>query len=811
MLYSFRPAIRRVSLNSLMLPLVLLAALIMSGQVIAESVIEEYDFGRWETLFSQTEDYLENNSFDDERATELNSALNDVRSEALGLRDSVSREIEAARKLLEALGERPADNEAPESEVIAEKRQEYESQITDLKEQLAQIELAVVRTNDLADGLSQKRTGLFLEEIFSRYPIPLKTETVYSALREALGHLSTLVSAPVEWFRSLDTEGRNRLALIPTLLVLVFSLALGFLLRRLILRRYGRDEQNTNPSPTLRISAAIAEGVARGVVPLLTLSGLALWVIQHNWEIEGLLRDMMLSGFRASIYFIGFSALTMAVLSPDKPDWRLVQMSQLAARILGYTTMALIGVVSLDFFVVESTRTLTLSLQMQSVYISLAIVLKAGLILVLCIERWWQPGEGEEADVAPSSNSDSNPLLSYLRRVVAIIAAISIIATLSGYANFAGYLIDSLINSALYLLGFLGLRAILVELLAAVTRSSFLRKQLGLRIITLQRIRLWVGGLITTSVSVLAIMQLLLVWGVAKSDLSRWIQTMFTGFSVGSITISVTEIVFAIGVFVAVMVMTRLFQRALLGSILPQFTSDRSVQHSLSSGAGYIGFLLALMMFIAALGIKLESLIIVAGALSVGIGFGLQNIVNNFVSGLILILERPIKVGDWVVIGQNEGFVQEINFRATELQTFTRASVIIPNSEMLSNAVTNLTYHDKIARVEIPLQVAYGSDPDRVIEILEQAAESHDDVLVYPKAFVLLLDFAADGLNFELRCYVRDGTEKLSVSSTIRLDILRRLNEEGIEIPFPQRVIHLENSRSDNEGDSADNGNLQIT
>lgn len=758
-------------------------------------VVQEY-VETWDTVFSETEQYLQAGVYSDEKSESLYNSLSDIRSTALGLKESVDAQTGAVSKLLEALGEKPEADSTPESVIIAQKRDEYEDQITHYKEQLAQIELAFIRTDELTNGLSKLRTGLLVQEIFSRYPPPLNTDTLFIAIREALSHIQSMVRAPLDWYNSLERDSLQRAELLPTVLIIVFSVSLGFFMRAAILNRYGRDDANENPSLTLRISAAIAEGVARGLVPLLTLAGLGLWIVQHNLRIEGLFLDMLRSGFKASVYFVVFSTLTMAVLSPNKPDWRLTGMSQVASRIVGYTAILLIGATAIDFFIVDSTRSLDLSLQMQSVYLSLVVTLKSSLILIICSNRWWDSGGDEETTDSSVSLSSTLLLLLYVRRLIILIAVISIIATGFGYANFATYLIDNLISSTIFILGFMGLRAILMESLAAITRSGFLRKQLGLRIITLQRIRLWVGGLITTSIIIAAIFQLLLIWGVAKADLLRGVEAIADGFSVGSITISLTEIVFAVLVFIAAMALTRLFQRSLLNTILPQFTSDRSVQHSLSSGAGYIGILIAFMMFIAALGIKLESIVIVAGALSVGIGFGLQNIVNNFVSGLILILERPIKVGDWVVVGENEGFVQEINFRATELETFTRASVIIPNSEILSNAVTNLTYHDKIARIEIPLQVAYGTGPRRVFEILQNAAHTHELVLANPEPFVLLTDFGADGLCFELRCYVRDGTEKLAISSAIRLEILEKLEQAGIDIPYPQRVVRFDKTET---------------
>ncbi|MCB1754343.1 MAG: mechanosensitive ion channel family protein [Gammaproteobacteria bacterium] len=750
---------------------------------------------RWETVFQAAESYLGDQRFDEVQSEDLYNQLNRIRSEALNFKNITDKQYQAIANLLEALGEKPAENEQPESQTISEKRSKYNDELSQKREQLAQIDLALVRVDELADGLSTLRRGLMVQEIFTRYPPPVDVQTLAIALPEVLKHIQSLVLAPGDWFESLSAEDRQRLAVWPTILVTVLSLLLGIFLRSWILQRYGRDESTENPPLTMKITAAIADGVARGLVPLLTLIGLGLWISQHTVVTEGLFAEMLKAGFGASVYFVALGTLANAVLSPEHPGWRLIDLSPVATRIVGYATLLLIAVVAIDMFIVEATRSLALSLSMQSTYISLLILIKAMLIILISLPRWWvaQGSEENRAETEIGVMPAPRPTIyvDYLRRLIIVVAFVAILASFAGYANLAMYLVENLIDSAVYILLFMGLRAVLLEILTAITRSRLLRQQAGLKLITLKHIKLWGGGLITAALVIIVALKLVLIWGVSEEDLSRWIGSLLTGMKVGSITISLSDIAIAIFVFIAVMALTRLIQRALLSSILPQFTANRAVQHSLSSGTGYIGIVVAIMMFVAALGINLESIALVAGALSVGIGFGLQNIVNNFVSGLILILERPIKVGDWVVVGQHEGFVQQINFRATELETFTRASVIIPNSEMLSNSVTNLTYHDKTSRVELPLQVAYGTDPNVVIGILETVAREQDEVLNYPKAFVLLTGFGADGLDFELRCFIRDATMKLTVASNIRLRLLEKLNEAGIEIPFPQRVLHM--------------------
>jgi small-conductance mechanosensitive channel len=185
----------------------------------------------------------------------------------------------------------------------------------------------------------------------------------------------------------------------------------------------------------------------------------------------------------------------------------------------------------------------------------------------------------------------------------------------------------------------------------------------------------------------------------------------------------------------------------------------------------------------------------VAGALSVGIGFGLQNIVNNFVSGLILLFERPIKSGDFVTVGGVEGTVKQISIRSTEIETLDRQNVIVPNSELVSQQVTNWVLHDPHGRLQLLVGVAYGSDVDKVRDVLLDVAQGHPQVLTdgisSPRPKVLFREFGDSALIFELRVWIRQIRRRFDVSSEINFGIERAFREAGIEIPFPQRDLHV--------------------
>ena len=213
--------------------------------------------------------------------------------------------------------------------------------------------------------------------------------------------------------------------------------------------------------------------------------------------------------------------------------------------------------------------------------------------------------------------------------------------------------------------------------------------------------------------------------------------------------------------------------------------------NSIGAVLAYTGFLASLLLALSYLGFSLSNVALVAGALSVGIGFGLQSIANNFVSGLILLAERPIKVGDWIVLGDQQGRVQKISVRSTEIRTFDQSTVIVPNADLITGRVVNWTHGGTLGRIVIHVGVSYSADPRKVMELLLGVGEESSKTLDYPKTRVVFAGFGDSSLDFTLYAYIRDVGETLAVQTELRLAIFEALKANDIEIPFPQRDVHI--------------------
>jgi len=395
----------------------------------------------------------------------------------------------------------------------------------------------------------------------------------------------------------------------------------------------------------------------------------------------------------------------------------------------------------------------------------------------------------------------------HVRRAAFVLAILLIGAGGAGYRNLSWFIFTGLIATGVVLALLFVANRFAGGFLTGVIEGwepwqerirRSIRVERGARMLSFLFLRIFIQTLFVFC----AVFALSWIWSPTGKGFGYISSLIFQGFPLGAFRVIPFRILIGIIGFLVIWFLVRWLKGLLETKWLDGSKYEPGALEALVTIAGYAGFVIAAVFALSLAGFDLSKLAIIAGALSVGIGFGLQNIVNNFVSGLILLFERPIKRGDWVVVGSTEGYVKKIRVRSTVITTFDRADVIVPNSELLSNQVTNWMFDFPEGRVHIIIGVAYGSDLELVRKVLFDVAMSHPEVVKdgsFPNPVVWLKDFADSSINFDLNFYIRKVDKRLSVSSEIRYAIEEAFRKHGISIPFPQRDLYIKNWPKDSK------------
>lgn len=733
---------------------------------------------------SEIETALQKDELTEEDLTEFRVDLEKAGGDIL---DRVSQflpdiqELETGISRLPAL---PAEGEPAEPENIQAERAALVQEKANATIAVKDAEILSVKAASLTQRVLEKRRALFVSSILERRNIDSNVfNEVSSGAPDASNRILQILSA---WFGT--TLPQNIVGLLSAFGVAAFISAGFYWLVSPIRIWERRLEQAEEISPLQKIMLAFFPTVVSGVFA--AIIGMTL----HNaFQYFGLYRlriDEMVFNFILIVVVLYFIwNLLRAILAPKNANQRLIAITDKSASRLFWAGVAMAVVYGADYFGSELISLFSLPVEFTIVKTLIAIALIAAILIAAVMTRL----NVFDPQSARSGYRGWKPIIYWL--VWLSIAAIVISAAL-GYVSLSRFIVGQIIVTGSILatmyIGFLTSRAISAQGAMASTKlGSHLSQTRDYSDFRLDQLGLVFSILTNVVVLLIGLPLLLLQWGIQTDEILSWAGSAFTGFTIGGVQISIARILIALFAFAALIFATRFVQRWFDGKVLARTQLDSGVKNSIKSGVGYVGFFIAALVGISWAGFNLSNIALIAGALSVGIGFGLQNIVNNFVSGIIMLIERPIKVGDIIAVAGSEGFVRKINVRATELETFDRQSVIIPNSEVINTSVGNWMHTDHMRRIVIAVGVAYGSDIEKVRELLLECVKEDSRVASFPAPFVHFSDFGASSLDFQLRFFIRDLMLYPVVETDVRFAIDKAFRDNNIEIPFPQTDLHI--------------------
>ncbi len=719
--------------------------------------------------------------FDEASLVDIQLQLDDIIDAMETIRQDLQPRLDAITTREEALGEPPGENDPPEPDGLVAERQSLANEKALINTDIGAAAAVSRDAEDLARSVSDYRSTLFREALLGRADISWQSWN--EARAEIVPELQQIGTRVSGW--ASFTWRYKRGALVAAV---ALTLALGLLFaygeRHLASRVLRHDPADENPSAferhTLAFWSTLLPVVALGVFVSLAAFFFNSFNLLRG-DISAMLAPMVY--FVLMVFFV--SRLATAVLSPGQPQWRLVPVSNRGAQLLWWLVFAMVFVNAGDYLAASISDVLETPFVLIVVQSFLATVIIGFILIVTSFVR-----------PLVSEDGGRKAWPATIRILLQVLGLALIVLSLAGYVGLARFVATQivLIGSLLVTIyiGFLAARAVSEpEPFAGSALGQFLADRLGFSRMVVEQCGLFSGLLLYLAILGLGIPVVFLAWGFHPEDIQNWVQERLSSITIGDVTISLTGILLGILLFAAGYFITRWFQRWIDENVMQRGRLEPGLRNSIRTAIGYAGVALAAVIGLSVAGLNLSNLAIVAGALSVGIGFGLQNIVNNFVSGLILLAERPFKVGDWVVTSSTQGFVKHISVRATEIETFQRQSVMVPNSELINSPVGNWTHRNRQGRVDIAIGVSYDSDPRRVIALLEEIGLSNDLVLRDPSPGIIFMGFGDSSLDFELRVYLQDVLSSLSVGTDLRLKIFERFKQEGIEIPFPQRDLHI--------------------
>jgi potassium-dependent mechanosensitive channel len=715
------------------------------------------------------------------------SAIEVLRLEITAEQSKLNGPLTEVRQQAERIGQPPEAGLA-EPPAIAAQRRILVTRSARLTAAQKQLELLDIEAQQGVSKISTLQRDQFFQRIFKADKSVLDPRLWLETVT-GLGEFATRTGNLLlrSWHQSKDQINFAGLILFPVgagLFYLAWRLIGRFFVGRLRPRYFGDFQPADDISqmtPIARLLRVIVGSLASFVSIML-----ALVLFHATLNLAGLLtRDLetlIQAATNVLVPTLTYGVVTYLVCAPRRPEARLVAVDERAARLLPLLILAATFALSYGAFFYDVSELLNLPLNLlagQSAVSTIAMLVLIGLILLLIKEQ-------AKKELADGSSYFMTWFVKFLP-VIWILLGIAAAALALGYISLAYFISSNIIHTALF-----GIVVALIHYLAdAISEAALnpstsfglkLRDFLGLTERGVARIALIFRTLVDIVLVLISIPVLFIIWTVTWVDFRSVLNSLVSGITIGNITISPSSMLIAAIVLVIGVLLTRSLTGWLQRRVLSETTLDKGVQDSVRTGTSYLGYLIAVALALAAAGIDFSNIAIIAGALGVGIGFGLQSIVNNFVSGLILLAERPVRVGDWVVTNAGEGIVKKINVRSTEIETFDNCTVIVPNSNLITESVRNWTHRDSVGRLGVNVIVLPGAKVEVVTEILKTIAKDHPKILRYPEPQVTLSKFTIHGWEFDVKGHVADVFEAARVASDLRISIAQAFAKKRIKM-----------------------------
>ena len=722
------------------------------------------------------------NQLNDEDLKHFSRQIKQIIHDANVLKHENDEALNEQHEMLTDLGPAPTADDPTEDAEIARQRDEIESNIHFYSNRNKRLKAIMARSHNTLQDISDAEINLRIRMLKRREDFIFNRLTIKNVDTSSV-ELPMLPSA--KSMQTLRVKAFSVTGILYMVLVLAVAIFLLSVVSKKLAKHYQRICSNDIIDNASKLEAFLCYTTRYGLIPVviigLVIFGTTLALKSHVDHYFAAIGVIILSGLWL------FVIICKGLLCPKNSNLRLIYSTQQKANQL-FRRLVMFGAIlatTLGFIYFYQTHILPLNFIVITQFILITAL--CSTIYALMKPAFWTYFNGMSI------------ILVYLLRTLTTVIIIAIpILFFIGYVNLSIFFLINLLKSMAVIsaayVSFLITKNV-VLFYSKTPKEGHKKLQIGNQTVSL--FQYWTIGLCGTVIWVGLILGFLFIWGYGSQLVLLTSQKLWQGIELKGHQISFVRFVLSIFVFFGLIYATKALMRILDKYVFPYTNLKKGLADALRTFSRYFCYIIAVLLTAKFLGFELTSIAYILGGLSVGIGFALQPIVINVVSGFIMLIERPLKIGDVLEFNGEMTTVNKIRLRSTQVRTFEKASINIPNSHLINNPIKNWTHENLMRRLDIPIDLAFATDTDRAKELLQTIAQNTQGILVEPASQVIFDQFGESALKFILRVYLKDIMDTTKIKTKLHETINREFKNAGIVVAFPQRDIHIKSTAID--------------
>lgn len=719
-----------------------------------------------------------NNGITREETTDILNNITPLRELLIKNKQYYLNEQENVQKKIDVLGE----NNNNEAVTISKQRKEFNILFDKNKTKIIEIDIQIAKIEEIHNLILKTRNQQLLNNILVKQSSIFHPKEFINSLKTFSIFIYETIKSPYIWYKKLTLEQKNiinekiKVTIITIIIISILSFLIQYILQNLL-----SDKNNNQPlSYTKKIKNSLFLFLKKGITPISFL--FTLYYMLHNITLinNPPFKNFLNSAISYAIYYYLIKSSIIAILTPNNEDWRLFKIDNNKAQNISTTIIISSLVICIASFFQNIANTIEYD---NNIIYALKIFtngLKVFCVILISRRILYNNKTLTDEEIQDDTSITELNASSKISILIITLMISSFTISLLGYIRLSEFIINRFIMSIILIIAVYIIKNLISAIIHQILLFKFWINIFRINRRSLIKLEFWLNLLVSPIIWLSFIFVILALWGASVDLMFNKLKNILIGFNIGGMHISITSILLGIFSFFVLLSFFKIIKSSFTDGNLSKIEMNDGLKNSVVSSINFLGFIFSGIFAIAIMGGSLSNIALIAGALSFGIGLGLQNMVSNLAAGLTILWARPIKIGDWVNINGFEGIVKQINMRSTEIRSWDKSTIIIPNSDILSKSLVNYTYNGRFGRIVLPVSINYNNDIEKIKNILYEISTSNIKILNSPTPTIEFNGIKDYQLIFQIICYTDNILNRGAIINELKESIIKNFQKQNI-------------------------------